>query len=362
MPFISFVKCKVEQNPFLLILITNFFLFCMQNGYATANQNELTKSEFKITQSDEIETTWAKSKNCSTTAVFAYNAAVNDMHKSYWISKGRCLSETNAEIRKNCQEEAYDNFLFDKQQIEDQWEARNDLCREIGEAPYNPIFKSGDFIDFKAVLEQPDLLKPNPYFPLVPGNKWIYHALDPENKITEKIVVEVLNSTKEIQGIECIVVQDTVTVVDDSGEDQLIELTYDWYAQDLEGNVWYFGEIVENYEDGELDNLDGSWKHGKSFAKAGIKIRSNPKPGNLYRQEFILGEAEDVAQVVSRGQLKIKTVLGEHQKDVLLTKEFTPIEPNTYELKYFVPGIGMVIEEKPDTGEKVKLVQALLFR
>ena len=131
----------------------------------------------------------------------------------------------------------------------------------------------------------------------------------------ELIVVEVLEDTKMIDGVLCAVVRDTVTEIpEDEGDDEsslqeegeedeeagdLIEDTLDWYAQDVDGNIWYFGEIVQNFEDGELTDLDGSWIAGEDGARAGILIMAMPTVNSVYRQEFLLTEAEDMALVIS---------------------------------------------------------------
>ena len=136
----------------------------------------------------------------------------------------------------------------------------------------------------------------NPYFPLKVGNRWVYEGGD------ETITVEVLRATKLIEGVTCIVVND---LVEEDGVK--IEDTDDWYAQREDTrDVWYVGEIVKNFEtfDGdrpdepELVDIDGSWKTGRDGAKPGILIEANPEPGNAYRQEISLGEAEDVAEVL----------------------------------------------------------------
>jgi len=137
----------------------------------------------------------------------------------------------------------------------------------------------------------------------------VYEAED------ELIVVEVLEDTKMIDGVLCAVVRDTVTEIpEDEGDDEsslqeegeedeeagdLIEDTLDWYAQDVDGNIWYFGEIVQNFEDGELTDLDGSWIAGEDGARAGILIMAMPTVNSVYRQEFLLTEAEDMALVIS---------------------------------------------------------------
>ncbi len=138
---------------------------------------------------------------------------------------------------------------------------------------------------------------------------------------------------------------------------ELIEDTLDWYAQDADGNIWYFGELSKEYEDGELVSLEGSWKAGVDGAKAGILMPAAPaaKLGEVYYQEFAFCEAEDMAQVVSLGEESISVPFGIFTNNVLKTKEFIPIEPEMIEYKYYIPGIGIALEVDLETGGRTEL-------
>ena len=133
----------------------------------------------------------------------------------------------------------------------------------------------------------------------------------------ERIEVEVLDETRDIEGITATVVRDTVYV---AGE--MVEDTYDWFAQDVEGNVWYLGEDTHEYEDGVAVNADGAWEHGVDGALAGIVMPAHPKVGDAYRQEFYEGEAEDMAEVLAVGVAK-SIELGDYD-DVVVTEDWTP--------------------------------------
>ena len=132
---------------------------------------------------------------------------------------------------------------------------------------------------------------------------------------------------------------------------EMVEDTFDWFAQDKDGNVWYFGEDVSNYEDGELADKDGSWEAGVDGALPGIVMYADPAThiGETYRQEYYQGEAEDMAQVVSLGE-SVSTASGDYE-NCLMTKEWTPLEPGFSEHKYYAPGIGMVLEAIVEGGE-----------
>ncbi len=202
-----------------------------------------------------------------------------------------------------------------------------------GEA-YNPVINPIDFVT------QVD----NQYYPLVPGTKFIYEGGG------ERIEVNVTDQTKEILGVTCIVVRDRVFV-----GDELIEDTFDWYAQDKEGNVWYFGEDTKEYENGVVVSTAGAWEAGVDGAKPGIIMKANPQIGDSYRQEYYEGEAEDMAEVLSLGE-SVTVPYGSF-KNCLKTKEWTPLEPDVEENKYYAPGVGLVLEVAVKGGSgRVELI------
>ena len=126
----------------------------------------------------------------------------------------------------------------------------------------------------------------NPYTTLTPGTTFTYESVTEEG--TEEDIVVVTNETKEILGVTATVVRDTVTL-----DGELIEDTFDWFAQDKEGNVWYLGEDTKEYENGEVVTTEGSWEAGVDGAEAGIVMLADPQVGDTYRQEWYPGHAED---------------------------------------------------------------------
>ncbi|MEO6121428.1 MAG: hypothetical protein ABIW46_04295 [Acidimicrobiales bacterium] len=188
----------------------------------------------------------------------------------------------------------------------------------------------------------------NPYMPLVPGSRWVYEGTSEGE--TERIEVVVTDQRKTILGIQAVVVRDTVTK-----GGVLFEDTYDWYAQDVDGNVWYLGEATQEHEDGKISTA-GSWEAGVNGALPGIVMAARPKVGSSYRQEFAKGEAEDVAEVVRSGEST--TVVSGSYRDVFVIKEWNPFDPAVLEEKYFAPGVGMVLEVKIAGGVgRVELVE-----
>ena len=170
----------------------------------------------------------------------------------------------------------------------------------------------------------------------------------------ERIRVEVLKKRRKILGVGVTTIRDRVWL-----DGEVIEDTIDWLAQDKAGNVWYFGEISKNFEERLLASLDGSWEAGKDGAKPGFWVKAAPQVGESYRQEYALNnEAEDMVEVLDLEAQEI--VPFANGGSVLKTRDFTPIEPGAVELKFYVPGIGFVLEVDPETGESLELVDCSL--
>jgi hypothetical protein len=188
----------------------------------------------------------------------------------------------------------------------------------------------------------------NPFHPLVPGTRLRYEGTTDDG--AEVVVVQVTNQTRRIQGVPSVVVRDTVTV---AGE--VVEDTYDWYAQDRHGNVWYLGEATKEYENGKVTSTAGSWEAGVDGAEAGIVMPARPRVGGTYRQEYYVGQAEDMAQVLSvtkRAAVPFGTFKG-----VVETKDYTRLEPDVVEHKYYARGVGLVLEIMVEGGsERLRLV------
>jgi hypothetical protein len=290
---------------------------------------------------------------CSATADIALKACGHDVKDNYWLTVGNCINESDKEESRECLQDAYADLREEREVCDDQHEARLDLCDAIGERRYDPDFDPANFED---PTEIGSSVTAN--FPLIPGTRWVYEADG------EIITVTVTDETKLIEGVTCLTVHDLVTDEDGAA----IEDTDDWYAQDLQGNVWYCGEISQSLElfegddpeQPELVDIDGSWKTGRDYAKPGIQMFAHPerKIGKTYRQEMALNEAEDVAEIV--------TVEGEEGTDAadcgdppecLVTREYTPKEPDVVEFKYYAPGVGLILEVNPETGDRTELVE-----
>ena len=203
---------------------------------------------------------------------------------------------------------------------------------------YEPVLDPANFV---AVID-------NPYFPLPVGRTLVYEGIkDGQSQVD---TVTVTDQTKVIEGITARAVSDIST-----HDGALLEKTLDWYAQDKQGNVWYLGEDTTAYLANGKTDTSGSWQAGVHDAEPGIIMEANPQIPDAYRQEFLVGEAEDTAWVVERGGTV--TVPYGKLRNTLKTLEATRIEPGLYDLKVYAPGIGIVLEQSL-TGptETAKLV------
>ncbi len=174
----------------------------------------------------------------------------------------------------------------------------------------------------------------NPWFPLEPGTVFVYTG--EKDGVRGRELVTVTHDTKVIRGVRCTAVADRLYL-----RGHLAERTTDWYAQDAQGTVWYFGEdTAELNAAGKVTSREGTWQAGVDGARAGIFMPARPQVGQSFRQEYLKGHAEDHFQVI---QLSRRS---------LLTKEWTPLEPDTLDHKLYRRGTGLVTEETVKGGNE----------
>ena len=202
-----------------------------------------------------------------------------------------------------------------------------------------------DPADFQAVVD-------NPWFPLKPGTVWVYKGSKDGEPVRE--VVAVTDGKQKIDGVPCVVVHDQLFDADG----KLIEDTTDFYSQDRQGNVWYFGEVTVALDDkGNLTDTEGSWLAGEDGARPGIFMEADPKVGHSHRQEYYPGHAEDRFKILDL-TAAVETPYGSYT-DSLLTQETTALEPDIVDHKNYVKGVGEVAElqvKGPKPPEQLKLV------
>ncbi len=189
-------------------------------------------------------------------------------------------------------------------------------------APTCPSFSSANFRKSTTIDNQ--------YFPLVPGTRFTYSGNVQKTPVVDTVTVT--RNTPTIDGVKTVEVRDQVR---EAGV--LTEDTLDWYAQDNQGNVWYFGELATQLPAG---TQTGSWTAGVNGAQPGYIMEAAPKVGDLYCQENAPGAAQDAAQVLSVSASR-SVPLGSFTGNVLQTKDYSLLEPKN-ENKFYEPGVGML--------------------
>jgi hypothetical protein len=208
----------------------------------------------------------------------------------------------------------------------------SDPARPTASAPTLP--QGDDPVELDPADFQPG--SDHPYFPLTPGTQWTYRETDGEGAVAD-VVVTVTSETRKIaNGIEARVVRDTV-----SEDGQVTEDTFDWYAQDGDGNVWYLGEETAEFEDGTVSSREGSFEAGVDGALPGIIMPADPSAGMAYRQEYYPGQAEDNGAILADGQ-QVEVAQG-HFDDVLLSADSSALEPDVLEYKLYAPDVGLAL-------------------
>jgi hypothetical protein len=296
---------------------------------------------------------------CSSTARLLFQACGSEADDDRLVAKAKCINLADASERKLCLSEARSTRADASQACRAQLDWRRAACTRLGEARYDPAFSADRFdADFR------QLSNPNPYFPLGIGHHWEYLGGNERNAI------DVTSETKSVEGITCVVLRDLVYV-----DGRLKEATDDWYAAGRDGSTWYCGEEVKDYDSfagdlprrPELVSISGSFKHGRNGDKAGIIMPTLPRPGQVYLEEFSLGNAEDVSEILSVNYayganpeldrlVPRDLALRMCNRDCVVTKNISLLEPGAYALKYYARGIGFFLEIKPQDASRLQLV------
>jgi hypothetical protein len=281
-----------------------------------------------------------KANFCAKSARAAFRACKKGALDDFWIASGRCQNESDKAARNACIDTARSERSDARDECPDQRDARLEICDRLGQAPYDPPIDPSNFLTPAEIAANP-----NPLFPLRPGTVWHYVGGGEVNTVT------VTNDTRMILGVDTVVVHDTVEVAGEVTED-----TEDYFTQDTDGNVWYFGELSKSFENGFLVDLEGSWTAGVDGGKPGIVMKAAPAVGDFYRQEFLLGDAEDVAEVKSTTGTEAVPAAS-CAGTCLVTHETSGLEPDASEDKYFEAGIGQILEVDLETGVRSELVE-----
>jgi len=272
---------------------------------------------------------------CLQTARDALGSCKSAAQSDHQAALGKCINITDPAARRSCERQAATDLADALDTCQGGFEVRQTSCQKLGPGAYDPVI---DPTNFTTTID-------NRYFPLAPGTTFTY--LTPDGSI--KDVFAVTHDTIVIDGVTCVQVHDSVYT-----DDVLTEDTLDFFAQDRDGNVWYFGENTAEFENGLLATIEGSFLSGVNNDKPGIIMKAHPAPGDFYRQEFSLGNAEDYAETLNLNS-RVVVPYG-HFNNCLKSQETSPLEPDALEEKYSAPGIGNVLTVDLVTGERDELI------
>ncbi len=276
----------------------------------------------------------AESSACDRTTAAAHASCNLQSASDFKLALGKCANFKSSSDREKCRKRAGKDKKEALELCDAQAKGRRQVCNQVGNGPFDPVINPADF---STTIN-------NPLLPLKPGSVFVYQNISNN----AEVIITVTNKTIMLAGVTCRVVHDVNKVGGVIEED-----TLDYYAQHKDGSVWYFGEDTISFEDG-IASTEGSWRAGLDGAKPGIVMLGAQPLGKTYRQEFQLGEAEDVARTVAVNQ-HVEVPYGTFN-NAFVTKDSTPVEPGKFEKKYYVPNVGMVLAHNPQTGEREELV------
>ena len=218
------------------------------------------------------------------------------------------------------------------------------LPENPADMPYNVTIEPDDFVSSN--------ITGNHYWPLATGKVLIYEGED-EDGAPIRVVTEWTTGTKIIRGVTCVITHDQ-----SYKDGELAEDTYDWYAQDRDGNIWYFGEDTKEIENGVAVSTEGSWEAGVDGALPGVIMFADPIPGVWNRQEYYDDVAEDVGQVLNLN-VPVTVPFGQFA-NCLQTAEWNLNEPGIVEHKFYAPNVGLIrtiVDKGPASNEDLVEIQ-----
>jgi hypothetical protein len=283
---------------------------------------------------------------CLRTAQGGFQSCKHSAQSAYELALGKCDNILDASLRKPCTQQASLDRKDALQTCKDDNDLRQMVCARLGPAPYAPAIDPANFTN-STVID-------NPFFPLTPGTTFIYEGQTADG--FEHVEFAVTHVTKVILNVNCVEVHDTRKV-----DNKIVEDTRDWFAQDNERNVWYFGENTTLVSDGLPVDLSGTWTGGVDGAQPGIVMKGQPAIGDFYRQEFSLTQAEDLAEVKSLSASVTVPFSPGSFDNCLETEESSSIAPGDVEHKFYAKGIGnlLTIDMAVTPNERSELVHIL---
>lgn len=271
--------------------------------------------------------------DCTDIAKALLTSSQEAARADYWLAIANCRNGDDS----GCEAQAKADLKDALDLAQQQYDERVKVCKQLGGGEYNPDVSPDQF---STTID-------NKYSPYTPGTTLVYEGDTIDGFVHNEVTT--LSTTATIAGITVRPVEDVVLI-----DGVLSEDATDYFAQRLDGGVWYMGEVSRSYEDGFLDSLEGSWRTGKENALPGIIMEGSPKVGDFYRQEYQAMNAEDVAEVLSVDET---VVIGMGTFDhCIQTLESSPLEPGSTEWKFYAPGIGMILDVDLETGDRLELV------
>ncbi len=282
---------------------------------------------------------------CKATAGGGFQSCKADVQSAKALAVGKCANLSDPAERKACKDDAAANAQDEAASCNEQDGLRHDVCQRLGPDPYRPVIDPMHFTHSTTI--------DNPLFPLPPGKTFVYEGTVTENPGGfEHVDFIVTHTTRELKGITCVEVHDRRQL-----NGKVVEDTRDWFAQDDDGNVWYFGENTTLVDERGLPvDLSGTWTAGVDGAQPGIIMEANPVIGDFYRQEFLLGEAEDLAEVSSLTETVNVPFPPGTFNNCLKTTESAPVAPGDISPKYYFAGVGNLLTVEPN-GDRSELIR-----
>jgi hypothetical protein len=285
------------------------------------------------------------SNSCKATAEGGLRSCKTTAQSDKWLALGKCANLSDPAARTACDQQAKADATDARASCKEQDGLRQEVCKRLGPAPYVPLIDPTRFTHSTTI--------DNPYFPLPPGMTFVYEGTvteDPGGFEHDEFIVT--HITRVIQGVTCVEVHDKRLL-----NGRLVEDTRDWFAQDDDGTVWYFGENTTLIDDRGLPvDLSGTWTGGVDGAQPGIIMEAHPAIGDFYRQEFLLGEAEDLAEVSSLTETVTVPFPPGTFNNCLKTTESAPVAPGDVSPKFYFAGVGNLLTVEPN-GDRSELVR-----
>jgi len=278
----------------------------------------------------------ARVDRCSRTTTTADRSCRERARSDYYLALAKCFNTADGSKMRACREEASAAFSDARKTCKDQLTARQTVCARMGGGPYDPAIDSSRFV---TTID-------NPYYPLTPGTTHTFVAQTSDGVVTQ--VTAVTHNTVVIQGVTCVEVHDVVYLNGEVEED-----TLDWFAQDTDGNVWYFGENTRTISGGLTTSVEGTFKAGLNGDKAGIIMKAHPVGDDFFRQEFVLGTGEDAEHVISLNE-SVTVPYGSFDGCVEI-EETTALESEVVH-DFYAIGMGPVLSISMPTNERLELV------